>query len=1039
MKPFDCLSPECPIFGAHLLEASAGTGKTFAIEQVLVRLLLESDAMETHPNNLKGGLGIEQILAVTFTRASVRDLKKRIAANLHETLQHLKEHNESRPYLRPFLGSEAAMRKISEALRCVDQFQIFTIHGFCHRMLQEFAFEARVKIHVADPDKPERIPKRLLQRAMYFLETEADERCLVPEQIGLLLKQYDSLEVFARRLIKKDQLEHRGSFTELVQRCQDAFASENIEIPLESTLCETFDAISSGFKSKVKGNFKAQIKALASIQSTPASSLRLLLKEKGSLFDFLSPENQKLRTTVSIPEFFLQAKTVLKPLLDEGLCKKKILGWLQNSWSPIEAGLLAAQPLFDPDEILHQTYLALQQEGFLHKVRQKYRAVFIDEFQDTDPLQWKIFKMLFVDQPIDALYLVGDPKQSIYRFRKADVYTYFEARDALGPHSLFCLDTNYRSSPKIINVLNALFARPWLKLPRTTQVIPSPAIKAGALHCFEGKDGKGAVHCWIGHSLEDAFLPFAVQEIEKLAPLFPSFSSFAILVKDRYEAQSALALLQQRGIPAIAKSQDPLNKTFAFRSLFEFLQALAFPQKPLFARIVEEGPFRATCRRNALNLLEKESLALFFRFLCESIEPSPFLQDLRQVIEEILSWEMKNGFSFPALLQFMEDFSKLDPEEGGTRRLDNEGDAVQILTLHVSKGLEFDVVFALGLFSAPHRNKEKGIEEENEEQEAERLRQLYVAMTRAKLRLYVPFPPQIDLEKEKDGSPIELFARILHLQEKDCFSFLQQLATTRDLTLEALPEKVVLEPPALKNTPPPKPLLKALQNHPRSFSPSYLKSFTSIAQHRKTEKKEWTATPLPPGYTPHSIPKGADTGVLIHKIFETLFMEKEARWKDDLFVAAHVEKHLRGTSLELWIPAVQQMMQKTLHLPLLPHAQWTLSDLTPQNLLVEVEFLFFQNPDFVKGFIDLIFAMEGKLYIVDWKTNWLGADDQAYASVEQAMLDYNYKDQSDLYTDALRRYVKPFYKQPFEEIFGGSIYIFLRGGGIWRSIPDIRI
>src|SRR5579872_2125042 len=172
MQRFDCLSANCPIFGPHLLEASAGTGKTFSIEHVVVRLLLESEEIE-----------IEEILAVTFTRAATRDLKRRIRANIGEALARIQSGKTGWEYLDPYLGSEKAAKKLSEAKLAFDQCQIFTIHGFCHRMLQEFAFEAELGFTLRDPDREALVPKRLYREAKKFIESGIGPDLICPEQM----------------------------------------------------------------------------------------------------------------------------------------------------------------------------------------------------------------------------------------------------------------------------------------------------------------------------------------------------------------------------------------------------------------------------------------------------------------------------------------------------------------------------------------------------------------------------------------------------------------------------------------------------------------------------------------------------------------------------------------------------------------------------------------------------------------------------------------------------------------------------------------
>ncbi len=238
---------------------------------------------------------------------------------------------------------------------------------------------------------------------------------------------------------------------------------------------------------------------------------------------------------------------------------KKIFGCLQRSWKKIEEPILSEELFFGPDELLKRMRVAVERDAFASCVRKKYRAVIIDEFQDTDPLQWEIFKILFLDpiNPLRAFYLVGDPKQSIYRFRKADIYTYFEAKDMLGPSAHYSLGTNHRSSLAMIGVLNALFDRNWLSLPKLQMTIPCPAVIPRSEASSDFSDEKGAVHFIGARSFEDCALPFAAMEIERLMPLLKSPSSFAILVKDRYQADAAVQLLRDRLIPVYARAIPP--------------------------------------------------------------------------------------------------------------------------------------------------------------------------------------------------------------------------------------------------------------------------------------------------------------------------------------------------------------------------------------------------------------------------------------------------------------------------------------------------
>ena len=215
MRPFNCLSSDCPIFGPHLLEASAGTGKTFSIEHVVVRLLIESEEIE-----------IEQILAVTFTRAATRDLKRRIRANIEEALSRIQSSKKGWEYLDPYLGSEKAARKLRDASLAFDQCQIFTIHGFCHRMLQEFAFEADLGFSLRDPDREALVPKRIRREAKKFIETGIGPDLLCPEQMACLLKECDSLDELVQSLLCQKKRSCSPSFCCFARAVYSSFAGE---------------------------------------------------------------------------------------------------------------------------------------------------------------------------------------------------------------------------------------------------------------------------------------------------------------------------------------------------------------------------------------------------------------------------------------------------------------------------------------------------------------------------------------------------------------------------------------------------------------------------------------------------------------------------------------------------------------------------------------------------------------------------------------------------------------------------------------------
>lgn len=978
MQNFDCLALNCPLMGPHLLEASAGTGKTFSIEHVYVRLILE-------------GIEVGEILAVTFTKAATRELKARIRANLEKAEMYLKRGDSSWEYLKPHLGSNRALRLLSDALASFDRCQIFTIHGFCYRMLKESAFEADVS-SLLDPERDGAVSQRLRYAVYDFLEHGIDENLLCKEQLALLFKEFDSIDEIAERLLHFDQVGVCDSFSELLAKCKAALHGwPGLE---EQKLLEDFQKVAKNYKATLKGDFESQLKGLVDLQLFP-----LLLKEKGSVFNFLSAKNRKIKQQevgpLNYPQFFEWAQREIAPLTQQ-----KVFPILQMAWNKVAEKILAEEEIFDPDRILTQMKKALcgsAENFFLSHVRKKYKAAIIDEFQDTDPIQWEIFQKLFFVESMKALYLVGDPKQSIYRFRKADVYTYLEARDLLGERSVYQLNTNFRSSKSLIGALNALFERDWLSLPKVAKSLPYYPVNAGADIASDFHDGKGSLHFFLAEGepntlFDEVFLPFAIQEIERLKLKRP-----AILVKDRFQREKALAFLQKRNIAAVAKSHIPLGQTQAFKRIEELFQAVSFPHDRRAAQIVMAGPFATSdlsfsfCKA----VLEKEGLVKFAQNL--SLDA-----DALQIFEHLFAWEKKEGFSFEGLRRCLQSLKKMKVDEGAGRRMEVDEEAVQVMTLHISKGLEFDVVFALGLVSRTPAS------EELKELEAEKKRQLYVAMTRAKKRLYVPFALSPKEPEPGTESPMELFAR--HF-EGSFRENLMLLSKKEDLSFELLTPPITLE---AARSPQKKMEIDAVIT-PRPFTSFFLSSFTTLAQPGPIESKK--RGEQKEEVTLQTMPRGADTGIIIHSIFEDLFSSKEPQWRDPDAIDLIVENHFRCSSLLPWKKVVQEMVQQTVKLPLVVNDEvFRLTEV--DEVQAEMEFLFSSSPNFVKGVIDLVFYRGKQVYFIDWKTNWL--EDYNLLSLEKEMQAHDYGLQVALYREAIERH--------FKVPFGGAFYVFVRGG-----------
>lgn len=1012
MKRFDCLSIDCPLLGPHLLEASAGTGKTFTIEHVFVRLLLE-------------GLSLEEILVVTFTKAATRDLKQRIQSHLAYSLLCLKGEKpvQNFAYLASKIGSEEAIFVLKNALQGFDRSQIFTIHSFCFRVLKEFGFEAGQLFGVQDPQDLSFFTKKRREAFGRFLEEGIAPDLLSPEQISPLLGKYSTFKELQEALFQSKKTSPL-SFAAWHEAFIEVLESWKMRID-SSLLQEDFERVRGNYKAFGE-NLEIQIEWVAKSFENPKDPVffRKLLQYGGSLFKFLNPSNRKLRAKpekdLHYPGFFDWMAESVGAIIEEAASPKNILSVLGTAWLQWEEKWILKSGILNPDEILKQMRSSLEIPFFLEKLKSRFLAVIIDEFQDTDPIQWEIFRKAFLETPkLKALYLVGDPKQSIYRFREADVYTYFAAKEFLGESHLYHLDTNFRSSKELISSLNAIFSRNFLPLPKTSGNIAYLPVQAGSSVSSDLKDDKKAVHWMIGDgnaSFEETFLPFAIQEILEL----PKDLSIAIIVKDRFEAEKALEKMRRFQIPCIARSHRLLSETFAFQSIRELLEAVISPEDENLRLIVENGPFHHLEMSFFYwkSVLEERGLSFFFSEFLRH-QDIAFQNELFQVLEELFAWELREGFSLEGLKRFLGSFETLLPEEVSRLRMESSESAVQILTLHVSKGLEFDIVFALGLTSFSSRTDD----EDEEELNAEKLRQLYVAMTRAKKRLYVP------IKKESKGSsPMDLFGKLLEKEEGSLLLFFEKLSKIFSLSFTEIATPFVFaSPPPIQV---PKEEGKASPcKFQLDFQASYTQSFTSLSRKKGFKERQ----SLPEEIASKTFPGGKETGTILHGIFEAIFNSPQEIWKDETALNMRIEKELKFSPLVSWTSDIQAAIANTLSQVLSDgENNFTLRDLKKSEVFAEMEFAYAAGSDFIKGFIDLVFIRSGKCYIIDWKTNLLKSGSKE--DMEKAMEEHDYELQAAIYKQALKRHFEPM--SSFDDWFGGAFYLFIRTGSYVYLNPN---
>jgi len=1080
-RSFNILDPTLNLRRNYLVEASAGTGKTYTIEHLVIRLLIDE----------KTPLTFDQILVVTFTKAAVNELRLRVRRRLESCLCALKERDSKLPYLQELIFGDEERRqkaiwKIENALYCFEEGNLLTIHSFCAQVLREHRFEGVVNIDeekgMISPDLVSRVIKDHFRLFGHFgLLSEGQMKRLLKKHWGSFEKLEKSL---FRVLIQPLPIQSGPLFSEYFVR----FRSLRDRLRYDPEyLLEDFNRALPHYKGVKEEDREKAVRFL-----------ELFRKDKWTEDDFdqlivdgivmtemcLKKRCKFTLSDLQYPDFIEVLKVELTPLIDAARDPLNLFAIMAHHCQKLLHRYLEKEEIYPYDSWLTHLLNATDNVQLLSSMRKRFQAVIIDEFQDTDPIQWAIFQKIFVDHSL--LYLVGDPKQSIYAFRSADLYTYLEAALTLGKEAQVSLDVNYRSSPQLIAGLNDLFGRgSCFHLPRTNQVLDYPLVTSGS-----ASDTEQAIH-WMSVTLpekkttrpvsqkeiidceEKIFIPQIASKITQLKNTLP-LDQMAVLVRDRFQGRRVKEILNQWGIPVVLQRTENLAESPAREALVVLLQAALHPDDLSHVKVAMGGRLIGWTLDELKSLDDPQSLeevidhwhhlhnrlihsgmGPFMEHLLQtsflglhSIECSLLLRgektlfrDLEQIVEVMMDLQNRFPKAPSQWIDMLDRFEEFVPEgdEQGQRRQNPMEPGVRILTMHMSKGLEFDVVFPLGLISrTPIRDElipsgrtlitpsadPDAYQLYLRELDAEKMRQLYVAVTRAKKQLYLPvlWTPHRKEPVLGAASPMELWCHALQITQDNPpihSNIFWEVISDQNLT-----------PPRSSNThesinliPPQKVLF--------TFPECSVNSFTSLSQpqHHPSE-----LTPPHDFEAPcksiHTLPAGSMTGELVHHLLEKLSWESHGEPHYDL------TSYLAHTPYLPWKETLETLLATLFSTPLYPES-FTLSDVHSHKVLREVDFMMDHRNNYLKGAIDCIFEHEGKTYIIDWKTNWLGPTPEAYSqeNISRAMLENDYHLQGSIYSHAWKRYQK-------DRPFGGVFYLFVRGmdpashSGIYHFFPE---
>ncbi|HEY5894102.1 MAG TPA: exodeoxyribonuclease V subunit beta [Chthoniobacterales bacterium] len=1090
--------------GRTLIEASAGTGKTFTLTAIFARLMIEHS------------LGIDEILVCTFTEAATAELRERIREMLREAVDLLNGKSAKKfEFLSEILqrSGKDNLANLEAGLRNIDQAPIFTIHGFCQRLLQDRAFESGNSLEsTVMPDESEirrEVVEDFWRRYAYATDSVGARLVLTAHPIPASLERlvasvfrYPEIQLI-RHGEPPDLAAAMETAKSAFEAARDTWRSASAEISELLTKDQRWAKSDYAKPEKVRewlrqilavftgsGDLKVVEQFGTSKLAENVNRSRKLQPPKHLFFD------QCDKLSRALDDFFeafaIEAVGSIREDLRVRKRERQLLGFgdmLEN----------VDRSLVDMSAVE------------VARLRGKWCAALIDEFQDTDPVQDRIFRRLF-DAQAHWIYLIGDPKQAIYGFRGADVGTYLKTGEICDRQ--YSLGTNHRSEKRLVEAVNALFSvseNPFeyekivFRRVKATSQAPRPALEMN-------RRKPSPLVLWVDESdqkytngeREVAISKAVARESKRLlenariAGEKLRVSDIAVLTDTNRQAAIVQVAFQQQGIPAVIQSGRNIFHSPEAEAVARVLAGVLESRRPHAWRAALATPVFGL---NAADIAVKEddgsaeAWAEKFQKWHLILRHEGFMRMFDDVLrvgrvrERLASeWNgeraITNFLHLGELLHSVETLERLGPArllqwlderiaeenagenaEAYEQRLETDAEAVQVMTVHRSKGLEFPVVFVPFAWKTPSglrriSNKDEPLIYHDEqdgllgwlhqrdrafsEQRAmdekirESLRLLYVAVTRAKHRCYLTCHPG---KIEKDSAVYRLLGDNVQAWKR---RFPEGVIGVQSLTDDQLELDLRESRHDVQRT----------DFQRRVFSGEIRRdwrvaSFTGLSHASLSEEPERDEITPQANANENVLPAGVNVGNCLHEILESIDFSDEMEWP------SIVRRALRRAILDR--PGIEalvlDMLRRTVRTRL--DAGVTLDRISKANCIQEMEFMLplgtltpaklrtacqgsavpidwerLSFPDvrgMLKGYIDLVFRHDGKFYLVDWKSNVLSAYESG--TIENAMRRAHYGLQYLLYCVALRRQLMERISSfDWDRDFGGVHYIFLRGG-----------
>jgi len=794
-----------PLKGRHLIEASAGTGKTYNITRIYLRLLLERE------------LKVEEILLMTFTKDATQELRGRIDAFIREALTNWQALCEKDSYFQAIserVNSDKIQFLLKRALLFLDEAAIFTIHGFCQRALTQHAFASGLPFNANMSTNSNDL---ILEACQDWYRQLAKQNS---DAFALVAQFWATPTAFVSSFAKA--ISHKTELSVLDVQCLvDKFTQLAKQASREIT--ENLSLINEGLVAHKKSDEQEKRAAeLVKLQAWLASlsectnEQALLAAIQQPMPDYLLNGNRHPKAfKAALAEILQSSKQIKADVKDlaKKINKAKAYQIVRTAIYQIREQVQQAKELhnlLDFDDLINTLADCLKSEEdsrLAQTLITQYPVALVDEFQDTDPQQFAILQCIYYQslgknsqalQANSALYLIGDPKQAIYGFRGGDIFAYLSARNDCEHHWL--MDTNWRSSPDIVNAYNQVF------LGDGNNTVFGYGIPYQSVHAGKTAESANTKH----NALQ--FIHFSGEEDDTKQSARPLMATWcaneigqlltdggvkpqdiAILVRDGREAADIKQALLAANLASVFLSDRAnLFHSEQAKKLINVLKGILAPEdERLYLNALASGllgfdattlyklqqdemayqtlkfsffDYRTQWQRQgfiamAINLMHRHfkiSLDNKDRALTNLLHLFEILQSASQKFlqpQELLYW-----FEQQCSLESNAANSDVEAEQ----RLESDGDLIRIVTQHGAKGLEYPIVFIP--FATRHKDPLKFgnksvsyIEYHNEQGQlclsldgdeqaktamaneayAESIRLLYVAITRAESRCYV--------------------------------------------------------------------------------------------------------------------------------------------------------------------------------------------------------------------------------------------------------------------------------------------------------------